>query len=62
MAQLYEHTRMFRTYCANVVPGVLQTHACASALLRSIREFHETPDDVSGAVEARLSTERTRAL
>ncbi|MEV8474286.1 helix-turn-helix transcriptional regulator [Streptomyces sp. NPDC051173] len=51
---LYERTRVFRTYCANVVPGVLQTHAYASALLRSISEFHETPDDVSGAVEARL--------
>ncbi|MFJ7195798.1 MULTISPECIES: helix-turn-helix domain-containing protein [unclassified Streptomyces] len=51
---LYERTRMFRTYCANVVPGVLQTHAYASALLRSISEFHETPDDVSGAVDARL--------
>ncbi|MFD7720432.1 helix-turn-helix domain-containing protein [Streptomyces sp. NPDC059814] len=51
---LYERTEVFRTYCANVVPGVLQTHAYASALLRSIHEFHETPDDVSGAVEARL--------
>ncbi|MFD8967555.1 helix-turn-helix domain-containing protein [Streptomyces sp. NPDC059568] len=51
---LYERTKVFRTYCANVVPGVLQTHAYASALLRSISEFHETPDDVNAAVEARL--------
>ncbi|MEV0038556.1 helix-turn-helix transcriptional regulator [Streptomyces sp. NPDC050804] len=51
---LYERTKVFRTYCANVVPGVLQTHAYASALLRSISEFHETPDDVDDAVEARL--------
>ncbi|MEV8404108.1 helix-turn-helix domain-containing protein [Streptomyces niveus] len=51
---LYERTNVFRTYCANVVPGVLQTHAYASALLRSISEFHETPDDVTAAVEARL--------
>ncbi|MEU8893270.1 DUF5753 domain-containing protein [Streptomyces sp. NPDC048442] len=51
---LYERTRVFRTYCANVVPGVLQTHAYASALLRSISEFHEISDDVEEAVEARL--------
>ncbi|MET8239752.1 helix-turn-helix transcriptional regulator [Streptomyces sp. NPDC005245] len=51
---LYERTRVFRTYCANVVPGVLQTHAYASALLRSISAFHQTPDDVAAAVDARL--------
>ncbi|MFF9405855.1 helix-turn-helix domain-containing protein [Streptomyces anandii] len=52
---LYERTRVFRTYCANVVPGVLQTHEYATALLRSISQFHETPDDVADAVEARLA-------
>ncbi|MGW3872794.1 helix-turn-helix domain-containing protein [Streptomyces sp. NPDC005055] len=51
---LYERTRVFRTYCANVVPGVLQTHAYASALLHSISTFHQTPDDVAAAVDARL--------
>jgi transcriptional regulator with XRE-family HTH domain len=51
---LYERTRVFRTYCANVVPGVLQTHAYATALLQSISTFHETPDDVAAAVDARL--------
>ncbi|MEO3751204.1 helix-turn-helix transcriptional regulator [Streptomyces sp. B6B3] len=51
---LYERTKVFRTYCSNVVPGVLQTHAYATALLRSISEFHQTPDDVAAAVEARL--------
>ncbi|MCU4747157.1 MULTISPECIES: helix-turn-helix domain-containing protein [Streptomyces] len=52
---LYDRTRVFRTYCSNVVPGVLQTHAYATALLRSISAFHNTPDDVEAAVEARLS-------
>ncbi|MEU9337863.1 helix-turn-helix transcriptional regulator [Streptomyces sp. NPDC048290] len=52
---LYERTRVFRTYCANVVPGVLQTHEYATALLRSISQFHETPDDVADAVTARLA-------
>ncbi|WHM38069.1 helix-turn-helix transcriptional regulator [Streptomyces sp. BPTC-684] len=51
---LYERTRVFRTYCCNVVPGVLQTHAYATALMRSISRFHDTPDDVGEAVEARL--------
>ncbi|MER8031023.1 helix-turn-helix transcriptional regulator [Streptomyces bauhiniae] len=52
-AALYERTRVFRTYCANVVPGVLQTPEYATALLRSISQFHETPDDVADAVDAR---------
>ncbi|MFE9610158.1 helix-turn-helix domain-containing protein [Streptomyces sp. NPDC006012] len=52
---LYERTRVFRTYCANVVPGVLQTHEYAANLLRSISRFHETPDDVADAVDARLA-------
>ncbi|KAF0651726.1 hypothetical protein K701_01970 [Streptomyces fradiae ATCC 10745 = DSM 40063] len=52
--ELYERTQVFRTYCANVVPGVLQTHAYATGLMRSIAQFHETPDDVADAVEARL--------
>ncbi|WP_306823490.1 DUF5753 domain-containing protein [Streptomyces sp. JJ66] len=51
---LYERTGVFRTYCSNVVPGVLQTHAYASALLRSISKFHQLPDDVSAAADARL--------
>ncbi|MFG5723416.1 helix-turn-helix domain-containing protein [Streptomyces murinus] len=52
---LYERTRVFRTYCANVVPGVLQTRGYATALLGSISRFHGTPDDVADAVEARLA-------
>ncbi|WP_330175185.1 helix-turn-helix transcriptional regulator [Streptomyces sp. NBC_01498] len=51
---LYERTQVFRTYCANVVPGVLQTQSYATALLRSISEFHRTPNDVDKAVQARL--------
>ncbi|MYV98923.1 helix-turn-helix transcriptional regulator [Streptomyces sp. SID3343] len=52
---LYEQTRVFRTYCANVVPGVLQTHAYATALMRAISSFHRIPDDVTAAVDARLA-------
>ncbi|MGI5341437.1 helix-turn-helix domain-containing protein [Streptomyces sp. CA-181903] len=52
---LFERTQVFRIYCSNVVPGLLQTEAYARALLSSITEFRETPDDVSEAVAARLA-------
>ncbi|PSJ29050.1 transcriptional regulator [Streptosporangium nondiastaticum] len=52
---LFERTRVFRVYCSNVVPGVLQTHAYATALLSAITDFHGTPNDVAEAVEARLT-------
>ncbi|MBC2876351.1 MULTISPECIES: helix-turn-helix domain-containing protein [Streptomyces] len=52
---LFERTQVFRIYCSNVVPGLLQTEEYARALLSSITEFRETPDDVSAAVAARLA-------
>ncbi|MFI9271741.1 helix-turn-helix domain-containing protein [Kitasatospora sp. NPDC052896] len=52
---LYERTRLFRVYCSNVVPGLLQTDAYAAALLSRIASFHGTPDDVAEAVEARMA-------
>ncbi|MFI0978139.1 helix-turn-helix domain-containing protein [Streptomyces sp. NPDC021093] len=57
---LFERTRVFRIYCSNVVPGLLQTDAYAHALLSSIAEFRGAPDDVSAAVAARL--ERSRVI
>ncbi|KOV94797.1 XRE family transcriptional regulator [Streptomyces sp. NRRL B-1140] len=57
---LFERTRVFRIYCSNVVPGLLQTDGYASALLGSIAAFRETPDDVSEAVAARM--ERSRVI
>src|SRR5262249_49933737 len=47
---LFERTRVFRIYCSNVVPGLLQTDGYATALLGSIAAFRETPDDVTEAV------------
>ncbi|MFH8350117.1 helix-turn-helix domain-containing protein [Streptomyces sp. NPDC018045] len=52
---LYERTRLFRVYCSNVVPGLLQTHAYAAALLSAINRFQGTPDDGCEAADARLS-------
>jgi transcriptional regulator with XRE-family HTH domain len=55
---LYERTRVFRVYCSNVVPGLLQTPAYATALLSQIADFHGTPNDVAEAVAARLDRSR----
>jgi hypothetical protein len=58
--ELYERTRLFRVYCSTVIPGLLQTPAYATALLESIARFHNTPNDVEEAVEARM--QRSRVL
>ncbi|WP_035796241.1 helix-turn-helix domain-containing protein [Kitasatospora mediocidica] len=51
---LYQRTRVFRAYVSDVIPGFLQTPGYATALLSSIADFRETPDDVSAAVAARM--------
>ncbi|MFE4305989.1 helix-turn-helix domain-containing protein [Streptomyces sp. NPDC056891] len=51
---LYERTRQFRVYSSTVIPGFLQTHGYAAALLGSIARFHGTPDDVDDAATARV--------
>ncbi|MGW5943345.1 helix-turn-helix domain-containing protein [Streptomyces celluloflavus] len=51
---LYESTRRFRVYCSNVVPGILQTEAYATALLSTIATFQGTPDDSPEAAASRV--------
>ncbi len=51
---LYKSTRNFRVYCSNVVPGMLQTEAYASALLSTIATFQGTPDDSPEAAASRV--------
>jgi transcriptional regulator with XRE-family HTH domain len=55
---LYEDTSTFRLYSADVIPGFLQTHAYASALLSSITRFCGTPDDTEQAADARVARSR----
>ncbi len=55
---LYQRTRQFRVYCSNVVPGLLQTHGYAQALLSTISDFQGTPNDASEAATARLDRSR----
>ncbi|WP_432586218.1 helix-turn-helix transcriptional regulator [Streptomyces sp. HD1123-B1] len=57
---LYERTRNFRVYCSNVVPGMLQTEAYATALLSTIAAFQGTPDDSGPAAASRI--ERSHVL
>ncbi|MFE5842712.1 helix-turn-helix domain-containing protein [Streptomyces niveus] len=57
---LYESTRHFRVYCSNVVPGMLQTEAYATALLSTIATFQDTPDDSPEAAASRI--ERSQVL
>ncbi|MEU4349088.1 helix-turn-helix transcriptional regulator [Streptomyces sp. NPDC023838] len=52
---LYERTRLFRVYCSNVIPGMLQTEAYATALLSTIAAFQNTPDDSSEAAASRIA-------
>lgn len=53
--QLFERTRVFRTYGSTIMPGLLQTRAYAEALLRSIRESAGGPDNAAEAAVARVA-------
>ncbi|RKT18528.1 helix-turn-helix protein [Streptomyces sp. 1114.5] len=55
---LVERSRQIRVYCSNVVPGMLQRREYARALMTTITEFQQTPDDVDAAVESRLQRSR----
>lgn len=55
---LYERTKLFRAYVSNVVPGIFQTPAYASALLSLIGRFHGIPNDTPSAVTARMARSR----
>jgi transcriptional regulator with XRE-family HTH domain len=58
-APLLERTRLFKSYCAAVVPGFFQTPGYARSLLSAISAFHGAPDDdLDEAVEARMTRNR----
>lgn len=52
---LYERTRRFRSYSSWLVPGMVQTRAYTTAVLRAIQERRGLVDDVADAVAARLA-------
>jgi hypothetical protein len=55
---LYERTRQFRVYAPGVVPGLFQTPDYAAARMARIIEFSKIPNDLEGAVAARMDRQR----
>jgi transcriptional regulator with XRE-family HTH domain len=49
----YEHTRLFRIYEHNVIPGLFQTAEYSAAMLDFWIRFLDTPNDVDDAVAIR---------
>jgi transcriptional regulator with XRE-family HTH domain len=58
--QFMRQTRLFKVYSSTLVPGMLQTHGYAAALLSGIADFREISDDGSEAADARV--ERSRVM
>ncbi|WP_424216019.1 helix-turn-helix domain-containing protein (plasmid) [Streptomyces sp. BI20] len=52
---LFQATRLFRVYSATAVPGLLQSEGYTRGVLSSITRFREIPDEVDGAVAARMA-------
>lgn len=55
---VYERARSFRIYTSDMIPGFLQTHAYAKAVLSTIARFRGVPDDSEAAAKARLQRSR----
>ncbi|MFI9598183.1 helix-turn-helix domain-containing protein [Nonomuraea sp. NPDC052265] len=54
--ELYERTRLYRSYCQDVIPGLLQTAGYTTATLAAIRDGRDVPvDDVADAVAERMA-------
>ncbi|MFB7763519.1 helix-turn-helix domain-containing protein [Streptomyces xiamenensis] len=58
--RLFRNTSTFRVYSTTLIPGLLQTHGYAAALLSGIADFRGVPDDSEAAAAAR--TGRARIL
>ncbi|MGH3888647.1 MAG: Scr1 family TA system antitoxin-like transcriptional regulator [Pseudonocardiaceae bacterium] len=55
---LYEHTKVFRIYEHNVIPGLFQTAEYRSAMLSFWIKFLGTPNDLEDAVTSRMERQR----
>ncbi|MFI9553406.1 DUF5753 domain-containing protein [Nonomuraea endophytica] len=54
--ELYERTKLYRSYCQDVIPGLLQTAGYTTATLAAIRDGRNVPvDDVAEAVAERMA-------
>lgn len=61
IAPLLDRTRAFRVYCSHVVPGLLQIHDYAAAVIAAYGTFHNAADTDAEAA-ARARTARSRML
>jgi transcriptional regulator with XRE-family HTH domain len=52
---LFERTRRFRSYSSWIVPGLLQTRAYTTAVLRATQKRRVAVDDVAAAVSVRMA-------
>jgi transcriptional regulator with XRE-family HTH domain len=55
---LHEQSKLFRIYEPSLVPGLFQTAEYATAILSRVIEFNQIPNDLDGAVAARLERQR----
>ncbi|MGR4850159.1 helix-turn-helix domain-containing protein [Streptomyces sp. LARHCF252] len=58
VAPLFQRTRRFRVYQSWVMPGLLQTAAYTEAVLRTITDLRDVPDDIDAAVAVRMERQR----
>lgn len=56
---LYQRTRRFHVYCSNLIPGLFQTTAYATALLETIAGFRRIPNDAAEAAGVRVRRARS---
>ncbi len=56
---LYEHTKLFRFYSSQIIPGPVQTAAYVHGLLTALRDQRGLTDDVAEAVAERMDRQRS---
>ena len=54
----YERAKLFRIYEPSLIPGLFQTAEYATAIMASVIDFHDIPNDLDQAVAARLERQR----
>ncbi|MDC0772408.1 helix-turn-helix domain-containing protein [Streptomyces sp. HD] len=55
---LFERTRRFRVYQSWVIPGLLQSAAYTRAVLSTVANLRDVPDDINDAVAVRMDRQR----
>ncbi|MFJ5026504.1 helix-turn-helix domain-containing protein [Streptomyces sp. NPDC088560] len=58
VAPLFERTRRFRVYQSWVIPGLLQSDAYTRAVLSTVAQLRDVPDDIDDAVAVRMDRQR----